>query len=117
MLLSILIPTISGREAKFNALCERLVEQSQGYSVEILYGKDDKQLSIGEKRNIMLNNCNGKYCVFIDDDDDVSPTYVPKVIAALQDMPDCVGYLESVQIGNKKQVATHSNRFTQWSEH
>lgn len=98
MILSILIPTVKGREQAFNELKEFLQWQISRDSlqdkVEILSLCDNKEISIGEKRNRMLQMANGEYCVMIDDDDTVHYNYVPTVLKALESKPDCIGYKE-----------------------
>lgn len=75
-LLSILIPTVPERAAKFYDLMRLLQWQAEGLPVEILSFCDNKTRSIGRKRNALLQMANGKYVAFVDDDDDVSEDYV-----------------------------------------
>lgn len=98
MILSILIPTVIGREKSFNELEEFLQWQISAGSlwgkVEIQNICDNKELSIGAKRNELLKLATGEYCVMIDDDDTVSYQFVEKILEALEKNPDCVGYKE-----------------------
>lgn len=98
MILSILIPTVVGREQMFNALFNGLQEQvvSGGYGdrVEVLSLKDNKEITIGEKRNRLYEMASGKYAVQIDDDDEVAGNFVNRVVWALRHDVDCVGYHE-----------------------
>ncbi|ASU34402.1 glycosyltransferase family 2 protein [Mucilaginibacter xinganensis] len=52
---------------------------------------DSMEYNIGTKRNIMLKEALGKYVVFIDDDDEVSPNYVSLILEACKQDPDCIG--------------------------
>ncbi len=114
MKLSILIRTIVGREDKFNMLFHRL--QCQSYAeneVEFLIEKDNKELSTGLKAQKLLERAKGKYVVFIDDDDMVHIEYIPKILAAIKNKPDCIGFL--VECHNLPgRMAAVSNRFEKW---
>lgn len=68
-LLSILICSIPSRFAKAIRLYEDIAALVGDYDIEILMLTDNKKRSIGEKREAMKNICNGKYFLFVDDDD------------------------------------------------
>jgi GT2 family glycosyltransferase len=109
-----------GREDKLDTLISNINYQISKYSIskesiEILTECDNKEMSIGAKRQKLLNKCNAEYMVQIDDDDYISMQYLPHVIDALQSKPDCIGYLESVKIDGIQKTACHSNRFTDWA--
>ena len=76
--------------------------------------KDNKEMSIGEKRHHLLAQCDADYMVMVDDDDMVREDYVQRVLSALESNPDCVGYLEAVNIGGMQGIACHSNRYARW---
>lgn len=61
-----------------------------GKQVEIVICTDDKQMSVGAKRNLLLKEANGQYIAFIDDDDMVTDDYVRKILAKLTTGPDVV---------------------------
>jgi hypothetical protein len=73
---SVLICTIPERKHMFVPLYTRLTEMINDVSikVEILYD-ETLGITIGEKRNRLLTRATGKYCCFVDDDDDVSDIY------------------------------------------
>lgn len=111
-MLSFLIPTIDGRERQYDNLVASIYKQDS--KATIVYCKDNKGISIGAKRQILLDNCKTEYFVMVDDDDAIAPDYISKVRAALLSKPDCIGYLEQVIIDGVKKVACHSNRFSDW---
>jgi hypothetical protein len=121
-LLSIHIPTIVGREEQFDKLYQHLLLDIDLYhvdrsEVEIISEKDNKKMSIGEKRQLLLNRCDAQYFVQIDDDDMVKNGYIATVIGALKEFsPDCIGYLEGVQMNGVSKIAAHSDRFADWGE-
>lgn len=98
MLWSILICTLKERQKKFMDLTIFLMKQIKFHKleneIEIIYLSDslfDKnKMTIGEKRNNLINTANGKYISFIDDDDMVSADYVNSIYNRLLKAPDCV---------------------------
>ena len=89
--LSLLICTVNGRETFLERLKTRLKPQLTS-EVEILVAKDNKELTIGKKRNDLIHNASGEYIAFIDDDDWVSEDYVKKILKATDSKPDVVGF-------------------------
>ena len=89
--LSILICSIVGRELLLQNLVNELKRQSIGKTddVEILIEVDNKEISTGAKRNILLKRARGDYICFVDDDDKVSYDYVAKILEAVESNPDC----------------------------
>ncbi len=88
ILLSILIPSIPSRfESHLLPLWKELQRQCSesmyGSRVEILTLTDNKQRSIGAKRQALLNLAQGKYIAFLDDDDLPSPNYIDRVLPEL----------------------------------
>lgn len=99
LLLSILIPTVPGREPKLTVLLANLDAQvAKRKNVELLVLRDNRAMTIGEKRNKMLAMARGDYCVFVDDDDAVSSNYVDCLCDALsRDRPDVLCFTVSVR--------------------
>lgn len=94
MKLSILICTMVKRKALFDVLIVEIRSQIERYGlekeVEVLSECDEGQMSIGEKRNILLDRAKGDYVCSIDDDDWIDSEYLSKIIEALESEPDCV---------------------------
>lgn len=92
--LSILICTIEERKTRFNVLMariENLLHNSQLLDqVEVISECDNREMSIGAKRNILLLKASGDYLCFIDDDDTIDEEYFIKILKALDSNPDCV---------------------------
>jgi len=51
--------------------------------IELLYLLDNRRRTVGAKRNALLDAARGEYVSFIDDDDEVAPTYVEKIHGAI----------------------------------
>jgi glycosyltransferase involved in cell wall biosynthesis len=70
--LSILIPSLNERKKSLDVLKADIAKQVGNRQVEILSLCDDRQMSIGQKRNMLLLQSMGEYVSFVDDDDTVS---------------------------------------------
>ena len=132
--LSILICSIKGREEILNNLLS-LLEGQITDDVEILIEVDNKEITIGEKRNVLLKRARGDYIAFVDDDDLISNDYVSKILAAIETSPDCCGIegeIDHMKVKRPesnerrrqprhryyrcKQKFVHSNQYTKWYE-
>ena len=89
--LSVLILTMDGREQYLQRLLDRLKPQLTN-EVEILMSKDNKEYTVGKKRNSLLHAATGEYVCFIDDDDWVSSNYISTILQATDYKPDVVGF-------------------------
>lgn len=58
------------------------IQRYTGAEVEIIVCTDNKAMTVGAKRNLLISLANGDYTVFIDDDDMVSVNYVSAIIEA-----------------------------------
>jgi len=76
---SIMIPTLVERSATFNGLMDRLTEKQKricpDLKIEFCISCDNREKSVGAKRQELLQSAKGKYLSFIDDDDDVTDAY------------------------------------------
>lgn len=90
-LLSILIPSIPSRfESHLFPLWKELQRQINNYGVdlvEVLILTDNKQRSIGAKRQALLNLAQGEYIAYLDDDDTPEPDYIGQFIGMIQAIP------------------------------
>lgn len=113
--LSILIPTIVGREEMYDALVSKLRKQYSGHEVEICTLKDNREMPIGEKRNKLLEMANGEYITAIDDDDDVSDNYMELMFKAIESGRDCASLKGIITTnGATPEVFEHSLKYTCW---
>ena len=116
--LSILIPTIVGREEMFNDLLLSIKRQyvykqhkktksSDGRvttftyfldGLEIIYCIDNREMKVGEKRNKLIELATGKYVSMVDDDDKVSEDYIEQLLAGIESGADIITFDVSVSI-------------------
>lgn len=114
-LLSILVATTLDRRRLFEKLYAELAAQAAGQPVEILFEEDNKQLSIGAKRQKLLNRATGEYICFFDSDDWPFRSYTSLILKALESKPDCVGMLIHMTTNNvRPQTCCHSLRYPVW---
>jgi hypothetical protein len=91
---TIMIPTIPGREQKLQHLIQSIHEFRQricpALHIAIAVGFDNCEVSIGTKRQNMLQAAEGRYMSFIDDDDKVTAHYFEDAAACIAGNFDCM---------------------------
>lgn len=90
MKLSVLIPVVPNRFDMCRALMLELHRQIRSGPVELLALCDNKRRSIGKKREALVQIARGDYLAFVDDDDWISPVYVDRILAGIEQGPDVV---------------------------
>ena len=93
--LSVLICALVERKKLLTNLLREidLFKRRSNLKIEVLFDIDNRQKSVGQKRNDLVARAKGKYCCFIDDDDQITPLYFTEIQRALQTKPDCVSML------------------------
>lgn len=121
--LSILIPTIDGREQCLSELVCGLIRKCGSIKstvpsvegscdvttltfdkVEIIIAKDNRQISTGRKRNLLLSLAKNDYIVFVDDDDYLYDCYIEEIFKAIETYPDCVATKGIYTVDGGKQI-------------
>jgi len=113
-LLTIGILTLPQRKEKLNNLLNILQKTCPvtfSHRIEIVISEDNKEKSVGTKRNEILDKAKGKYVCFIDDDDIVSKWYLSEILNVLDtDLYDGVGFWGIYYVsGNPVMEFNHSN--------
>ena len=120
--LTVAIPTIVGRENLFDALksflCAQIIRDKLEGKIELIHLRDNKELSIGAKRQKLYEMAQGKFCVQIDDDDTVHPEYLRIINEVIENNSHVqgIGYLEHCDISGKITYAHHSGRWPEWGD-
>jgi hypothetical protein len=104
MIISILTPTIPGREKQLQALQRRIEEQIGGQAVEHLILSDNRKRSIGAKRQALLDIARGQYIAFVDDDDDVADGYIEELVNAAASNADVITFLQGATYNGQQSV-------------
>lgn len=104
IMLSILIPTIPERSNEFDVLFNKLTEQKTECErlhdsleeVEIIYATglrhDQGGVTVGAKRNSLVEQAQGKYLCFVDDDDNIPGNYVESLLRLCQNDADIITF-------------------------
>lgn len=114
--LSILICTIPSRAASFGRLITELRGQMLAYAPAVgIISNASTQLSIGAKRNWLLEKAESDYVCFCDDDDQVSKDYIDLLMKAVESGKDCASllgshYVDGVYDGDFE----HSIKYHKW---
>lgn len=100
-LLTIAIPTITQREKVFNDLFNEFKRQCEpfGDKIEIISICDNREMTIGEKRQKLNEMAKGKYVVQWDDDDWIHPDGIKLIMEGIETDVDVISYHYSSDIG------------------
>lgn len=114
-LLSILIPTMPSREGFLQRLMG-VLEPQLAPDIELLVDSEIG-VSIGVKRQQMLEAAQGKYIAFIDDDDLISANYVALLREGMAKDVDCCSLRGVITTdGYNPKPFHHSNVYTELDE-
>jgi glycosyltransferase involved in cell wall biosynthesis len=94
--LSVLICTKPDRFESFSNLKKSLEAQikENGFKSEVEILSDDRMdISVGQKRNELIEESKGKFVAFIDDDDEVHTDYLKLIVETIKENEkiDCIG--------------------------
>lgn len=82
--------------------------------IEILMLTDNKQMMLGQKRNVMVDAAQGRYVQFIDDDDRIEPDMFRTLLDATDQDADVIAFDVSVSLnGEPPKVCRYSKDFEQ----
>lgn len=107
---SILIPAIFERLDRLKTLVGHLEDQFTSQDrVEIISVVDNRIVTIGEKRQLVLDSSHGDYVAFVDDDDSISIHYVQSILAAIKVSPgvDVITFNNISNIENHKSICVN----------
>lgn len=110
--LSILIPSIPERLDKLKTLIEK-IQLIKGYNYEILSLCDNRQMTIGEKRNKLVSMAKGKYIAFCDDDDDITDKYELLMIACSTVNADVITFKQEATVDGNKTIVDFDLKHTE----
>lgn len=144
-LLSILIPTVVGREDQYKNIFRKIYEQCEklanydfkksyaimaanpkdaiahpcwGGIVQVLTEIDNKELTIGEKREILYKKSDGIYSWQIDDDDSISDNAIQLILETIKSNPEipCITFREKCIINGEYKTSNHSIQYVKWQD-
>lgn len=119
--LSICIPTVIGREAGFEKLLTEVNTQIKNNNlqkeVQVVVEKDNKEISIGAKRQKMYEKAKGLFTVQLDDDDFIDKDYVLLCYEGTFKDVDCIGYQEHCTFdGLNPKKSDFSIKYSGWKD-
>ena len=114
--LSILICSLHSRREKFykNLITElekQLKEYKNAHYIQIVSIIDNKKMTVGHKRNQLIECANGDYLCFVDDDDRVSDDYIKELHTAIQTNDDCICFDVEVKLNKNKPMIAHFGNY------
>lgn len=112
VILSVLIADIASRREMSWKLFDKLAAQAAGLPVEILLLLDNRQRSVGKKREALIEIAKGDYVAFVDDDDDVSDDYIRAICEVLMQVSPDVVVFDSICTLNDGPDVRVSHDFT-----
>jgi len=134
-LLSILIPITPDRREVSKALydsiyfqtgintyflLERAEEIRRGKnvdnSIEVIEYMDNRELTIGEKRERLYKLANGLYSWQIDSDDNMVNYAVELILESTKQNPDCVTFRENCMMNGEYYSSNHSLKYEDWAD-
>lgn len=106
--LTILVCSIHTRYATFLPEIEKqLFDQYNALALEdqdrteIIVLTDNKKLMLGTKRNLLTNMAQGKYVVFVDDDDKIADDYIAQLLEGTKSNADCIVFQAAVSLNGE----------------
>ena len=112
IILSILMPTTPDRFEIFNKLHSKVMSQITSLKnnhatlgdVEVLVDDSkrflDGGLSIGKKRQSLLGKAEGKYLLYLDSDESISPNYIETIVRLCHEDCDVVTFRSVAKLDN-----------------
>jgi glycosyltransferase involved in cell wall biosynthesis len=117
--LDVLIPSVYARHAQLVALLDHLAPQLEPFDgrARVILARDDGEAAVGSKRNQLLLAATAEYVCQVDDDDWVHDDYVGRIMEALIERPDYVGWKLAYTVdGLPQKPAIHSLTNSGWGE-
>ncbi len=114
MKLGVLIPTLDERIDLFNRLTvelsKQMLEFDPGDNVCFIWYRDNKEMTTGAKRNILIEMAVERKCEYIafhDDDDMPGPTYIKRGLEVAESGMDCSELWGEIYFNGKKGMPFH----------
>lgn len=121
VVLSILTPSVWSRMdqcmALKNKIEKQISENDTEHKIEHLVLFDNRVMSIGRKREALVQSASGKYVAFVDDDDDISDDYIKEFLVACENDSDVITFNQKAVIDGIPSVVEFrlNNPDEQWS--
>ena len=118
-LLTLLIGDYSAAAGFMNELKDKywsaVLHSFKYREIEICIISDNKEMTLGEKRERLFKMAKGQYAWQIDSDDMIAENAIEDILDAIKSKPDCVTFEEDVEINGRKYLSNHSLKYTHWA--
>lgn len=86
--------------------------------IEILIFEDNREMTIGEKREMLYQHAIGLYSWQIDSDDTIAPDAIEHILAAIKSNPEipCITFRENCMMWGQYKTCNHSLQYFQWAD-
>ncbi|QTF81908.1 glycosyltransferase [Gordonia phage Guey18] len=111
---------VCSTHTRWNNFAQKIQEQLWGQynsllpedqeRVEILILTDNKKMMLGEKRNVMVDMAQGKYVVFVDDDDRIAEDYISELLCATESDCDVITFMAMVSLNGGAYKPCHYSK-------
>lgn len=83
---------------------------------EVVIASDNKEMTLGEKREWLYKYANGEYSWQIDSDDLISEDAIQLILNAIELQPDCITFQEHCEMNGKYFTSNHSLKYEDWAD-
>jgi len=99
-----------------NMLCSRWNDVLS--EIEVLTFTDNREMTIGEKRELLYNHSNGIFSWQVDSDDMIAQNAIELILNAIKSNPevDCITFQEKCLMNGEYKKSNHSLRYSQWAD-
>jgi len=87
-------------------------------NIEVVMMCDNREMPIGEKRELLYKKAQGRFSWKIDSDDNIAPHAVELILAAIKQNPKitCVTFRECCLMDGEYRSSNHSIRYEKWQD-
>lgn len=87
---------------------------SEDGDIELCIHHDNKEMTIGEKREGLYKRASGIYSLQIDSDDMIADNAIELILEAIKQEPDCITFQEKCIIDGVEFKSNHSHEYHDW---
>ena len=86
--------------------------------IHLVIAKDNKEMTIGQKRELLYSKAEGLYSIQIDDDDELAPNAIKIILEAIKSNPEmpCITFREKCIINGEYKSSNHSIKYGRWQD-
>ena len=110
----ILMCSIWERTNQLNEILTELKHQIQP-GVRVIVARDNLEMEYGPKCQALLEASSADYISYLDDDDMVAPDFISRILKAMEEDPDYIGFRVRYTTDGVRQLpVTHSLEYDGW---